>query len=103
MQAHNNGDYGSDARAIDVDDESSSCSFIDYFLLHRNHWRKLVKNIGGEPKYLGLRVAITDEIINHFSISVELLWGTCPICPLKSTHIYDHDNLVQLCCQFLEL
>ena len=53
MQAHNNGDYGSDARAIDVDDESSSCSFIDYFLLHRNHWRKLVKNIGGGKQIIG--------------------------------------------------
>jgi len=41
------------------------------------HWRRLVKNIGGNTNIGGQGVAITDEIIGVF----QLLGGTCPGCP----------------------
>jgi len=51
------------------------------------HYRTLVRNIGGKPKYWGGQgVATTDQIKDVSKI----LWGTCSGCPPKSMPIPQH-------------
>jgi len=65
------------------DSEHFKCASCDVLGYSSDHWRKLVKNIGGKPTFLGGKVVITNE-----SMGVSQLLGARTRFPSKSSTMH---------------